>query len=84
MATGAGKTTLMDVIAGRKTVGTIHGNIYANGRPVEQRTWSRCMGYVEQSDVHSHGQTVEEALWTSARLRLPTSVGDREVGMAQQ
>jgi ABC-type multidrug transport system ATPase subunit len=82
MASGAGKTTLMDVIAGRKTIGTIHGDIYANGRPVEQRSWSRVMGYVEQTDVHSHGQTVEEALWISARLRLPASVDDIQVGVA--
>jgi ABC-type multidrug transport system ATPase subunit len=69
----------MDVIAGRKTVGQVQGAIYANGQPVEQRSWSRCMGYVEQTDVHSPGQTVREALWTSARLRLPASVGDTNV-----
>jgi hypothetical protein len=81
---GAGKTTLMDVIAGRKTVGEVRGEIFANGRLVEARSWSRVMGYVEQSDVHSGGQTVAEALWTSARLRLPPSVGDAQVGALLQ
>ncbi len=44
---GAGKTTLMDVIAGRKTIGRITGEIYLNGRPKDD-SWSRVMGYVEQ------------------------------------
>lgn len=45
----AGKTTLMDVIAGRKTVGEITGDIWVNGKPKDQRSWSRVMGYVEQN-----------------------------------
>jgi hypothetical protein len=39
--------------------------------------------YCEQSDIHSPGTTVEEALWTSARLRLPASVGNKQVGCGQ-
>lgn len=50
---GAGKTTLMDVIAGRKTQGEITGDILVNGHPKDQRTWSRVVGYVEQMDIHS-------------------------------
>jgi hypothetical protein len=38
----------MDVIAGRKTVGEVQGDIFVNGRPKEQRSWSRTVGYVEQ------------------------------------
>jgi len=50
---GAGKTTLMDVIAGRKTQGEITGDILVNGHPKDQKTWSRVVGYVEQTDIHS-------------------------------
>lgn len=50
---GAGKTTLMDVIAGRKTQGEITGDILVNGYPKDQKTWSRVVGYVEQMDIHS-------------------------------
>ena len=53
---GAGKTTLMDCIAGRKTIGCITGDISVNGHPKVQATWSRVMGYVEQMDVHSPAQ----------------------------
>jgi ABC-type transport system involved in cytochrome bd biosynthesis fused ATPase/permease subunit len=41
---GAGKTTLMDVIAGRKTVGRITGDILVNGRPKQQSSWARQVG----------------------------------------
>ena len=46
--TGAGKTTLMDVLAGRKTGGTISGEMHIKGFPKEQRTFARVTGYVEQ------------------------------------
>ncbi|CAD7702122.1 unnamed protein product [Ostreobium quekettii] len=72
--TGAGKTTLMDVLAGRKTTGVIEGELLVNGYPKEQKTWSRVVGYVEQTDSHSPAVTVREALEFSARLRLDTSV----------
>ncbi len=67
---GAGKTTLMDVVAGRKTIGTVRGSILANGRPVDANVWSRLVGYVEQLDVHSPCITVYETLHFAGRLRL--------------
>lgn len=67
---GAGKTTLMDVLAGRKTQGAIRGELLINGHPKVQDTWARVVGYVEQVDVHSGGLTVEESLQFSAGLRL--------------
>ena len=48
-ASGAGKTTLMDVLAGRKTTGKISGDIRVNGYAKDQATFSRVMGYVEQA-----------------------------------
>ncbi|KAL0315632.1 UNVERIFIED_CONTAM: ABC transporter G family member 32 [Sesamum radiatum] len=41
---GAGKTTLMDVLAGRKTGGTIEGNISISGYPKRQETFARISG----------------------------------------
>ena len=40
-ATGAGKSTLMDVLAGRKTQGIVRGDITVNGHAKEQATWVR-------------------------------------------
>ena len=76
---GAGKTTLMDVVAGRKTIGTIRGDILANGRAVDPKVWSRVVGYVEQLDVHSPCITVYETLHFAGRLRLSEKdVSDEE------
>ena len=69
-----GKTTLMDVIAGRKTQGTIEGSILVNGYPKQIRTFNRLCGYVEQTDVHLATATVREALHFSASLRLASTV----------
>ncbi|XP_074286403.1 pleiotropic drug resistance protein 1-like isoform X2 [Silene latifolia] len=72
--TGAGKTTLMDVLAGRKTTGYVHGGVYISGYPKRQETFARISGYVEQTDIHSPHVTVYEALLFSAWLRLSTDV----------
>ncbi|XP_008785597.2 ABC transporter G family member 39 [Phoenix dactylifera] len=71
---GAGKTTLMDVLAGRKTGGYIEGNITISGYPKKQETFARISGYCEQNDIHSPHVTVYEALLFSAWLRLPPEV----------
>jgi ABC-type multidrug transport system ATPase subunit len=60
-SSGAGKTTLMDVLAGRKTCGYIEGDIRISGHPKVQSTFSRISGYVEQNDLHSPQVTVEES-----------------------
>ncbi|WJX16311.1 transcription factor [Trifolium repens] len=71
---GAGKTTLMDVLAGRKTSGYIEGNITISGYPKNQKTFARISGYCEQSDIHSPNVTVYESLLYSAWLRLSPEV----------
>ncbi|KAM7490316.1 hypothetical protein LguiA_033237 [Lonicera macranthoides] len=71
---GAGKTTLMDVLAGRKTGGYIDGRITISGFPKKQKTFARIAGYCEQTDIHSPHVTVYESLQYSAWLRLPPDV----------
>jgi len=71
---GAGKTTLMDVLAGRKTGGYIEGSINISGYPKNQTTFARVSGYCEQNDIHSPYVTVYESLLFSAWLRLPSDV----------
>ncbi|KAK9939886.1 hypothetical protein M0R45_016566 [Rubus argutus] len=71
---GAGKTTLMDVLAGRKTGGYIEGSITISGYPKNQATFARVSGYCEQNDIHSPYVTVYESLLYSAWLRLAKDV----------
>ncbi|KAL5579869.1 hypothetical protein UlMin_012311 [Ulmus minor] len=71
---GAGKTTLMDVLAGRKTGGYIEGSISISGYPKNQATFARVSGYCEQNDIHSPYVSVYESLLYSAWLRLGSDV----------
>ncbi|KAK7277246.1 hypothetical protein RIF29_18397 [Crotalaria pallida] len=71
---GAGKTTLMDVLAGRKTSGYIEGIIRVSGYPKNQATFARISGYCEQNDIHSPNVTVYESLLFSSWLRLSKEV----------
>ncbi|XP_078431904.1 pleiotropic drug resistance 1 [Wolffia australiana] len=75
---GAGKTTLMDVLAGRKTGGYIEGDIRISGYPKVQSTFARISGYCEQTDIHSPQVTVRESLIYSAFLRLPKEVSKED------
>ncbi|CAK9145272.1 unnamed protein product [Ilex paraguariensis] len=71
---GAGKTTLMDVLSGRKTGGVIEGDIRIGGYPKVQHTYARISGYCEQNDMHSPQITIEESVMYSAWLRLPSQI----------
>lgn len=75
---GAGKTTLMDVLAGRKTGGYIEGDVRISGFPKKQETFARVSGYCEQNDIHSPQITVRESLIYSAFLRLPKEIDTEE------
>ncbi|WVR04900.1 hypothetical protein IAU60_001912 [Kwoniella sp. DSM 27419] len=76
-SSGAGKTTLMDVLAARKTEGEIHGEVLMNGQPLPV-SFQRTTGYCEQVDVHLPQATVREALEFSALLRQPRSLSDKQ------
>ena len=71
---GAGKTTLMEDLAGRKTGGYIEGNISISGYTKNQATFARVSGYCEQNDIHSPNVTVYESLLYSAWLRLSSDI----------
>ncbi|WVQ84782.1 hypothetical protein IAT38_006939 [Cryptococcus sp. DSM 104549] len=76
-SSGAGKTTLMDVLAARKTEGEIRGEILMNGKQLPI-SFQRATGYCEQVDVHLPQATVREALEFSALLRQPRTLSDQE------
>ncbi|KAK5447982.1 hypothetical protein LTS15_009481 [Exophiala xenobiotica] len=76
-SSGAGKTTLMDVLAQRKTEGIIRGSILVDGRPLPI-AFQRSAGYCEQLDVHEPFATVREALEFSAMLRQKREISKEE------
>ncbi|KAK2465465.1 hypothetical protein APHAL10511_002357 [Amanita phalloides] len=76
-ASGAGKTTCLDVLAQRKNIGVVTGNILVDGRSLSS-DFARGTAYAEQMDVHESTATVREALRFSAYLRQPASVSREE------
>ena len=76
-ASGAGKTTCLDVLAQRKNIGVVSGDILVDGRPLPP-DFARGTAYAEQMDVHELTATVREALRFSAYLRQPQHVSQEE------
>ncbi|KAJ5229183.1 hypothetical protein N7489_009891 [Penicillium chrysogenum] len=74
---GAGKTTLMNVLARRMTIGVVTGDMLVNGHEPDA-SFSRKTGYVQQQDLHVETCTIREALRFSAALRQPQSVSTEE------
>jgi ABC-type multidrug transport system ATPase subunit len=71
------QTTLLDVLAQRKTEGEITGQIHVDGRALPL-AFQRSAGYCEQLDVHEPLATVREALEFSAILRQPRETSREE------
>lgn len=72
-SSGAGKTTLMDVLSLRKSSGEIEGEVRLNGHLQEELSFRRCTGYVEQFDTQSAQLTIRETCEFSAKLRLEST-----------
>ncbi|KAF9196484.1 hypothetical protein BGZ50_000104 [Haplosporangium sp. Z 11] len=70
-ASGAGKTSLLDILAKRHKSGSVHGHIYVNGKTVSHQEYKRVVGYVDQEDTLMSTLTVYETILYSALLRLP-------------
>eukprot|EP00667_Euglena_gracilis_P000604 EG_transcript_604 len=79
-ASGSGKTTFLNVLAGRKTTGTVHGTILLNGQPLPPALFHRFAAIVDQAPLLPPVSTLGEALRFAAALRLPRGLPatDRE------
>ncbi|KAL4240249.1 ATP-binding cassette sub- G member 2 [Mactra antiquata] len=75
--TGSGKSSLLDVLAGRKDLSGLSGTMLLDGCPTPENF--KCMvGYVVQDDVVLGTLSVRENFHFSAALRLPSSVSPEE------
>ncbi|CCD52338.1 similar to ABC transporter [Botrytis cinerea T4] len=66
--TGAGKTSLLDVLASRSNVGVVSGESFVDGC-IKDISFQRKVGYIQQEDFHLATMTVREALQFSAIMR---------------
>ncbi|KAH8588688.1 putative ATP-dependent permease [Bisporella sp. PMI_857] len=74
-ASGAGKTTFLDILARKNKRGTVGGNFYVNGEKVNDSEYKSVVGFVDQEDSMLPTLTVHETIMTSALLRLPRGMG---------
>ena len=77
-ASGAGKTSLLNVLAARIADGragcTVKGVTKLNGTEAAPTSYAKRVAYVMQDDALMGTSTVREALTFSARLRLASSI----------
>jgi ATP-binding cassette, subfamily G (WHITE), member 2 len=75
--TGSGKSSLLDILAGRKDRQGLTGSVLMNGQP-QTDDYKYRVGYVVQDDMISGMLTVRENLTFSASVRLPRNVTHEE------
>ncbi|KAH0835993.1 putative ATP-dependent permease [Fonsecaea pedrosoi] len=74
-ASGAGKSTFLDILARKNKRGTVLGHMYVNGEKILDGEYRNVVGYVDQEDTLLPTLTVHETISTSALLRLPADMG---------
>ncbi len=70
-ASGAGKSTFLDILARKDKKGTVGGKTLVNGREIADADFKKVMGFVDQEDTLMSTLTVYETVLYSALLRLP-------------
>ena len=70
-ASGAGKSTFLDILARKRKRGLVTGRTLVNGREVPDSDFRKVMGFVDQEDTLMSTLTVYETVLYSALLRLP-------------
>ena len=81
---GSGKTSLLNVLAGRVTVGELSGEILLNGAP-RSESFRLLSAYVIQDDAMFHTLTAKETILIAAELRLPSHIPlEKKQGVAEK
>jgi len=70
-ASGAGKSTFLDILARKRKMGQVSGTTLVNGREVMDSEFREVVGFVDQEDTLMSTLTVYETVLYSALLRLP-------------
>lgn len=74
-ASGAGKTSFLDILARKNKRGVTGGDFLVNGEKVGDAEFKSVVGFVDQEDTMLSTLTVHETILTSALLRLPKGMG---------
>jgi len=73
-ASGAGKTTFLDILARKNKRGAVNGDFYVNGEDIPDVDYRNVIGFVDQDDTMLPTLTVHETILDSALLRLPAEM----------
>jgi ABC-type multidrug transport system ATPase subunit len=73
-ASGAGKTTFLDILARKNKRGYVQGDAFINGEKIADDDFKKIIGFVDQDDTLLPTLTVHETIVDSARLRLPKTM----------
>ncbi|KAK9451406.1 uncharacterized protein V1518DRAFT_408468 [Limtongia smithiae] len=73
-ASGAGKTSLLDILAHKNKDGLVGGDILVNGFKITENQFKSIIGFVDQEDSLMPTLTVYETILNSALLRLPKTM----------
>jgi ABC-type multidrug transport system ATPase subunit len=76
---GAGKTSLLNVLCGRAYYGETKGSILVNGHKANIEDFKDSVGFVPQDDIVYAELTVRENLIYSGRFRLPKGTSNHEI-----
>ncbi|MCJ1312636.1 hypothetical protein MMC25_006311 [Agyrium rufum] len=74
-ASGAGKTSFLDILARKNKRGNVTGQFYVNGERIADNDYRSVVGFVDQDDILLATLTVHETILNSALLRLPRDMG---------
>jgi ABC-type multidrug transport system ATPase subunit len=73
-ASGAGKTSFLDILARKRKKGVVEGEFFLNGKSVSDSRFKSVVGFVDQEDTLMPSLTVYETVLYSALLRLPKNM----------
>ena len=73
-ASGAGKTSFLDILARKNKRGNVTGDFYVNGEKILDDEFRSVIGFVDQEDTLLPTLTVHETILDSAMLRLPAEM----------
>jgi ABC-type multidrug transport system ATPase subunit/ABC-type multidrug transport system permease subunit len=78
-ASGSGKSSLLDILAGCEKSGAVSGSLTLNGIPATPKDLKQFVGYIVQDDLFPAYLTVRECIEFSAKTRLPETTTKQEM-----
>jgi ABC-type multidrug transport system ATPase subunit len=83
-ASGAGKSTFLDILTQKGKRGVASGTTLGNGREVSDAGFKNVIGFIDQDDTLMSTLTVYETILYSALLRLLREMSTKELSWVSE